>query len=144
MVDRMSIHDFDPHRTARTGSQIAEERTRAASVGKETVKSTPGYGILEQCTKSGCQYWVRIGGPNSTTMIAASGRQAPEPYADRGAAERDAEVLRQRNARDVERSRWRPNFRTEPATYTVVELTLHSYVACTGQAGSEHFSPRRH
>jgi hypothetical protein len=65
-------------------------------------------------------------------MIAASGKQRPEPYADKGAAERDAEVLRQRNARDVERSRWRPGFRTEPATYTVVELTLPSYVECIG------------
>jgi hypothetical protein len=132
MVDRMTTHDFDPHTTARTGARIAEERTRAAAVGKETMQSIPAYGILEQCTKSGCQYWVRIGGPNSTTMIAASGRQPPEPYADRGAAERDAEVLRQRNARDVERSRWRPSFRTEPATYTVVELRLHRYVLLAG------------
>jgi hypothetical protein len=132
MADRMTIHDFDPHATARTGSQIAEEGTRAAAGGKDAMKSTRGYGILEQCTKSGCQYWVRIGRPSSTTMIAASGRRPPEPYGDRGAAERDAEVLRQRNARDVERSRWRPAFRTEPATYTVVELTLHSRFECIG------------
>jgi hypothetical protein len=58
------------------------------------------------------------------TMLAASGRQPPELYDDKAAAEHDAEILRLRNVRDVERSRWRPNYRTEPATYTVIELRL--------------------
>jgi len=81
-----------------------------------------GYAILEDCRKSGCQYWITIAGPNSTTMIAAGSGLPSALYADRATAERDAEVLRQRNARDVERNRWR-SFGTEPATYTVIEVT---------------------
>jgi hypothetical protein len=86
------------------------------------MRPTSGYAILEECTKSGCQYWVRMSGPNSTTMIAASVGTPSELYADRAAAERDAEILRRRNARDVERNSWR-TLGTEPATYTVIELT---------------------
>ena len=83
---------------------------------------TLGYAILEVCRKSGCRYWVRIGGPNSITMIAAD-KGPSQLYADRGTAEHDAEILRERNVRDVGRSRWRLSCRTEPATYTVIELT---------------------
>jgi hypothetical protein len=88
------------------------------------MRPTYGYAILEECTKSGYQYWVRIGGPNSMTMVAASCRQPSDLYADRAAAEHDAEVLRLRNGRDVERSRWRPRYRTEPARYTVIETQI--------------------
>jgi hypothetical protein len=88
------------------------------------MRLTYGYAILEECTKSRYQDWVRIGGPNSMTMIAASCRQPSELYADRAAAEHDAEVLRLRNGRDVERSRWRPRYRTEPARYTVIETQI--------------------
>jgi hypothetical protein len=54
-------------------------------------------------------------------MIAADSRPTLL-YADRGAAEQDAEIFRRRNARDVERSRSRINCQTEPATYAVIEF----------------------
>jgi hypothetical protein len=95
---------------------------------------TCGYAILEKCTKSGSQYWVRICGPNSMIMIAASGQQPSELYADRAAAERDAEILRLRNVRDVERSRWRPSYRMEPVTYTVIEFKSRIETECNGEA----------
>jgi hypothetical protein len=67
-------------------------------------------------------------------MIAASVRQPSELYDDRAVAEHDAEILRLRNVRDVERSRWRPSCRTEPATYTVIELKVRSDAECAGEA----------
>ncbi len=98
------------------------------------MRPTYGYAILEECTKSGTQYWVKIAGPNSMTMIAACSRQPSELYDDMAAAEHDAEILRLRNIRDVERSRWRPSYRTEPATYTVVELRSRIEAECNGEA----------
>jgi hypothetical protein len=88
------------------------------------MRRTYGYAILEECPKSGTQYWVKMAGPNSMTMIAASGRQPSALYDDRAAAEHDAEILRLRNVRDVERSRSRASYRTEPATYTVIETQI--------------------
>src|SRR5262245_13951319 len=98
------------------------------------MRQISGYAILEDCTKSGCQYWVTSAGPNDTIMIAAACGLPSALYADRAAAERDAEVLRQRNARDVERNRWR-NVGTDPATYTVVEVTPWVGAEATGVAG---------
>jgi hypothetical protein len=43
-------------------------------------------------------------------------------YAERETAERDAEIYRQENARDVEATKRRPKYKTEPATYTVVSV----------------------
>src|SRR5262245_10131811 len=127
---------------------LAEQRTVASGVAGErsgaaakmragSGDETPhGYAILEECTKSGSQYWVRIGGPNNLTMIAASGRQPLQLYADRSAAEHDAQMLRQRNLRDVDRSRWwRPGCRTEPATYTVIKLRCCIDRECNGAVG---------
>ena len=44
-------------------------------------------------------------------------------YADRETAERDAETFRQRNARDVEATKRKRKWKTEPATYSVLEVT---------------------
>jgi hypothetical protein len=99
------------------------------------MRSIYGYAILEEGTMSGSRYWVTMGGPNSMTMIAASsGRRPSKLYADRAAAEHDAAILRLRNVRDVERSRWRGSYSTEPATYTVVELGSWVEAEWTGDA----------
>ena len=97
------------------------------------MRPTSGFAILQECTKTGRQDWVSIAGPNSTIMTAVSGGPS-ETYADRATAERDAETFRERNARAVERDRWRPKYKSEPATYTVTEITPQTAAEVIGRA----------
>jgi hypothetical protein len=77
--------------------------------------------ILQE--QAGRQHWIRIDG-SWTGFTAVLGGPPPEDlhYSDRAAAERDAETLRARNARDVEATKTPPQIQEEPATYTVVFL----------------------
>lgn len=43
-------------------------------------------------------------------------------YPDRETAERDAEIYRAKNARDVEATKRKRKYKTEAATYTVVPV----------------------
>jgi hypothetical protein len=79
------------------------------------------FAILQE--QAGRRHWVRINGPGSETFTTAI-RPPPKDlqYPNRDIAERDAEVFRERNARDVEATKRSRKYRTEPATYTVVSV----------------------
>jgi len=79
------------------------------------------FAILQE--QEGLRHWVFIRGPGHRSLTSA---RLPPPtdlqYAERETAERDAEIYRQENARDVEATKRRPKYKTEPATYTVVSV----------------------
>ena len=79
------------------------------------------FAILQE--QEGRRHWVRKNGSNSemfTTAILPP--SAGLAYAEREAAERDAEVFRQQNARDVEATKRKRKWKTAPATYSVVPI----------------------
>ena len=79
------------------------------------------FAILQE-EKSGLRHWVRIKAPGVDIFTSAAPGAAPEEmqYADRETAERDAEIYRVQNARDVKRRR------AEPATFSVLPVTLEA------------------
>jgi hypothetical protein len=88
------------------------------------------FAILRE--QEGRQHWIHIerlphNCISTGTSIANIGGQRFEPpidqlYADREAAERDAEDLQQQNARDVEATKRKRKWKTAPATYSVVPI----------------------
>lgn len=79
------------------------------------------FAILQE--RGGLRHWVRIDGPGATSSTTAIlGPPKDLQYADRQAAERDAEIFRAQNARAVENTKRRRKHKTEPATYSVLPV----------------------
>jgi hypothetical protein len=81
------------------------------------------FAILQE--QAGCRHWVRIAGPGSSSFTTAL-RPPPKhlQYADRETAERDAELFREQNAREVESTKRQRKHKIEPATFSVLPVKL--------------------
>ncbi len=77
--------------------------------------------ILQE--QEGLRHWVKIASSSSTSLMAAWTAPPTEmQYAERDIAEHDADTFRARNAREVEATKRRRKYKTEPASYTVVTV----------------------
>jgi hypothetical protein len=78
--------------------------------------------ILQE--QEGRQHWMRAVNAYSTSMMAVHDDTPPASlqYPDRETSERDAEIFRAKNAREVEATKRRRKYKTAPATYSVVEV----------------------
>jgi hypothetical protein len=79
------------------------------------------FAILQE--QAGRRHWVRINGPGASSFTTAlRGPPKDLQYADREAAERDAEIFREQNARAVESTKRRRKHKEELATYSVLPV----------------------
>jgi hypothetical protein len=87
------------------------------------------YVVLEERADGGLSY-VRLYDMSRMLCGASSFPQNPnDRFATRDAADANAELLRADNARSVEATRRRRKYKTEPATYAVVECTPENEAA---------------
>jgi hypothetical protein len=98
---------------------------------------TSGFAILERCTATGQAHWVGIPKANCTSYAPASEPpSADQVYADKGAAERDAGILRAENLRLVLATAGRRNRSVEPRTYSVVPIWPSLWTSFNALRGS--------
>lgn len=81
------------------------------------------FAVYEQ-TASGKLSWKFTNGSSQLMGGSSLGHLTPwEAFKDRETAERIAEASRQQNAKNVEATKRRRKYKTEPATYTVVDAS---------------------
>jgi hypothetical protein len=83
------------------------------------------FAILKECTVTGRKHWVHTVTTKSESFTTANGNPPPDEmaYPDKGSADMWADHFRADNARRAEATKRKKNFRTEPARFTVVEVS---------------------